>query len=44
MAELLRQIQTAAQQIEDANPDIQKLIKQLLESTAETISRVESVK
>lgn len=39
---LLEQIQTGVAAIENSNPDIQNLVKQLQTSTAETILRVES--
>ena len=39
---LLQQIQTGADAIDNSNPDIQSLVKQLRTSTAETILRVES--
>ena len=42
MIDLLREIQQGAATIEDANPDIQKLVEQLRDSTAETILRVET--
>ena len=41
---LLQQIQTGAKDIPDTNPDIQNLIRQLQESTAASILRVESAK
>ena len=39
---LLKDIQNGATEIDNANPDIQKLVKQLQTSTAETILRVET--
>ena len=39
---LLEEIQTSANAIENTNPDIQKLIEQLLTSTAATIGKVET--
>ncbi len=41
---LLQQIQNGAAAIDNSNPDIQNLVKQLQVSTAETILRVESAK
>ena len=39
---LLKEIQTGAAAIDNSNPDIQNLIKQLQDSTAETILRIET--
>ena len=41
---VLTQIQEGAANVEDTNPDIDRLISQLKESTAETIRRVETAK
>jgi serine/threonine-protein kinase len=41
---LLRQIQDGAAAVDNSNPDIQNLVKQLQTSTAETIFRTESAK
>ncbi len=42
LAALLRELQDGASSIDNTNPDIQNLVKQLQTSTAETIRRVES--
>ena len=41
---MLQDIQNGAAAIDNSSPDIQKLVKQLQASTAETISRVQTVK
>ena len=44
LASLLQDIQNGASQIEDTNSDVQKLVKQLQESAAQTIFKVQTKK